>query len=46
MLRNYLKTALRTLHRRTNYALINGVGFTLGLICCVLVLLFIRHELR
>jgi len=46
MLRNYLKTALRTLRRRTSYALINGVGFTLGLLCCVLVLLFIRHELR
>ncbi len=46
MLRNYLKIALRTLRRRTGYTLINGVGFTVGLICCVLVLLFIRHELR
>lgn len=46
MLRNYLTIALRTLRRRTSYALINSVGFTLGLVCCVLVLLFIRHELR
>ena len=46
MLRSYLKIALRTLRRRTGYALINGVGFTIGLVCCVLVLLFVRHELR
>lgn len=46
MLRNYLKTALRTLRRRTSYTLINGVGFTLGLLCCVLVLLFLRYEWR
>lgn len=46
MLRNYLKTALRTLRRRTSYTLINGVGFTIGLVCCVLVLLFLRYEWR
>jgi len=46
MIRNYLKIALRTLRRRSGYALINGVGFTIGLVCCVLVALFIRHELR
>ena len=46
MLRNYLKTALRTLRRRTSYTLINGVGFTVGLLCCILVLLFLRYEWR
>jgi putative ABC transport system permease protein len=46
MLRNYLKTALRTLRRRTSYTLINGAGFTVGLLCCVLVLLFLRYEWR
>jgi putative ABC transport system permease protein len=46
MLRTYLKIALRTLRRRTSYALINGVGFTIGLVCFVLVALFIQHELR
>lgn len=46
MLRNHLKLAIRTQCRRTGYALIKGVGFTVGLICCVLVVLFIRHELR
>ena len=46
MLRNYLKTALRTLRRRTSYTLINGVGFTLGLLCCILVVLFLRYEWR
>lgn len=46
MLRNYLKLALRTLRRRKAYALINAIGFTVGLVCCVLVVLFLRHELR
>jgi putative ABC transport system permease protein len=46
MLWNNVKLAFRTLRRRTGYALTNGVGFTIGLVCCVLVLLFIRHELR
>ena len=46
MLRTYLKIALRTLRRRTSYALINGVGFTIGLVCFVLVALFIQHEVR
>jgi len=43
---NNIKLALRTLRRRTGYALINGIGFSVGLVCCVLVLLFIRHEMR
>ncbi len=43
---NNVKIAFRTLRRRTGYTLINGVGFTVGLVCCVLVLLFVRHELR
>lgn len=46
MLRSYFKLALRTLRRQKSYALINGIGFTVGLVCCALVVLFLRHELR
>ena len=46
MVKNYLRLALRTLRRRTSYALINGIGLAIGLTCCVLVALFLRHELR
>ncbi len=45
MLRNYLTTALRALRRNCNYTVINVVGLTLGLACCLLLFLAIRYEL-
>ncbi len=45
MLRNYFITALRNLKRNASYALINVVGLTLGLVCCLLLFLAIRYEL-
>jgi ABC-type antimicrobial peptide transport system permease subunit len=45
MLRNYLTTALRALRRNWNYTLINVVGLTFGLACCLLLVLAIRYEL-
>ena len=44
MLWNYLKIALRTLQRNTSYTVINMVGLALGIACCVLLALFVRHE--
>ena len=44
MLWNYLKIALRTLQRDTSYTVINMVGLALGIACCVLLALFVRHE--
>ena len=46
MLRNYLKIAIRSLIRQKQYALINGLGLTLGLCCVFLVILYLQNELR
>lgn len=45
MLRNYLKIAIRNLRKQKLYALINIFGLALGIACCVLIYLFVRHEL-
>jgi putative ABC transport system permease protein len=45
MLKNYLVIALRTLRRRKGYAALNVVGLALGLAGCLLIGLFVRHEL-
>lgn len=45
MLKNYLKIALRTLARHKTLAAINIFSLSLGLACCLLILLFVQHEL-
>ncbi len=45
MLLNYLKIALRNLKKNKGYSLINIFGLTIGIACCVIILLFIRNEL-
>ena len=45
MLRSYLTTALRALKRNWNYTVINVVGLTFGLACCLVLFLAIRYEL-
>lgn len=45
MIRSYLTTALRALRRNWNYTVINVVGLTFGLACCLLLFLAIRYEL-
>jgi putative ABC transport system permease protein len=45
MLKNYLKIALRNLRRHKGYTFINIAGLAIGMACCALMLLFIRHEL-
>ena len=44
MLKNYLKIALRTLQKHKAYTLINVSGLAVGMACCVLILLLVRHE--
>ncbi|HLA63629.1 MAG TPA: ABC transporter permease, partial [Rhodothermales bacterium] len=44
MLRNYLKVALRNLRLYRGYAAINVAGLAVGLACCLLIGLFVRHE--
>ncbi len=46
MLQNYLKIALRNLMRHKGYSLINVLGLSVGVACCVLIGLFIHDEFR
>ena len=45
MLKNYIKVAFRNLMRYKGYTLINISGLSIGLACCILIMLFIRDEL-
>ena len=45
MLKNYLKVALRNLRRHKGYAFINILGLAVGLACCIMILLWVRHEM-
>ncbi|WP_138989620.1 ABC transporter permease [Larkinella sp. C7] len=45
MIKNYFKIAYRNLLRQKTFSIINIVGLTVGLTCCFLILLFVRHEL-
>ena len=45
MLESYFTTALRALKRNWNYTIINVVGLTIGLACCLILFLAIRYEL-
>lgn len=44
MLKNYLKIAFRNLLKSKGYSLINILGLTVGLSCCILILLHIEDE--
>ena len=44
MFKNYLKTALRHLWKNKTSSAINIVGLTTGLTCCLLIALYIQHE--
>ena len=45
MFANYLKVAIRNLMKHKVYSLINIVGLATGMACCILILLYVRHEL-
>lgn len=45
MIRNYLKIAIRNLKRQKGYALINILGLAIGLTSCMIILLYVFHEL-
>ncbi len=45
MFRNYIKIAFRTLWRAKAHSLINVLGLGLGIMCCILISLFVRDEL-
>jgi putative ABC transport system permease protein len=45
MIKNYLKIAYRNLLQHKVFSLINILGLTIGLTCCFLIMVFVRHEL-
>ena len=45
MLKNYLIIAFRNLKRHALYSTINILGLAVGMACCFLILLHVRHEL-
>ena len=45
MLKNYLMVTLRNLWRNKVYASINIIGLALGISSCILILIFVEHEL-
>ncbi|KPL06726.1 hypothetical protein AMJ86_07405, partial [bacterium SM23_57] len=45
MFRNYIKTALRHIVRHKGYSFINIAGLAIGIACCILILLWVQHEL-
>ena len=44
MFKNYLKTALRNIARHKGYSLINLLGLSIGIACCILILLYVQDE--
>ena len=45
MFRNYLTVALRTLLKQKGYTLINTGSLAIGLVCFIMILLYVQHEL-
>jgi len=45
MLRNYLYVAARNLWRHKIYTAINIAGLSVGMACCILIVLFVRDEM-
>lgn len=45
MLKNYLKIALRNLSKRSGFAFINILGLAIGIACCLLISMYVLHEL-
>lgn len=45
MLKNYIKTALRSLLKQKVYTLINVIGLAVSLTACLLIVVYVKHEL-
>ena len=45
MFRNYFKVATRNFVKHKFYAVINVLGLAIGMTCCLLIFLYVSHEL-
>lgn len=45
MVKNYLKIALRNLSKRKGFTFINILGLAIGIACCLLIAVYVSHEL-
>jgi putative ABC transport system permease protein len=45
MFKNYIKTSLRNLRRNKMYSLLNILGLTIGIACCLLIFSYVQDEL-
>jgi len=45
MLKNYFTVALRNLLRYKGYSVINVLGLSIGIACCILIMLYVQDEL-
>ena len=45
MIKNYLKITLRIIKQHKEYSLINIAGLSIGIACCILILLWVQDEL-
>jgi putative ABC transport system permease protein len=45
MFKNYLKIALRNIRKYKGYSFINITGLAIGMACCILIMLWVQHEL-
>lgn len=45
MFKNFLKISVRNLFRNKIYSFINIMGLAIGLCCCILLMLYIKHEI-
>ncbi|HEY0742127.1 MAG TPA: ABC transporter permease [Chryseosolibacter sp.] len=45
MIKNYLITTFRNFVRNQSYTLINILGLSIGITCCIVIFLIVRHEL-
>ena len=45
MLKNYLKISLRNFFKHKVYSVINVTGLSIGMACCILIMLYVQNEL-
>ncbi|HEX9651278.1 MAG TPA: ABC transporter permease [Cyclobacteriaceae bacterium] len=45
MIKNYLSIAFRNIRRNSLYSIINILGLSVGIACCLLILSYVRYEL-